>query len=69
MAEIQEKLQALSEEYQKLQEELQNAVQSRQKLEAQRQENLGVQKVRLHQGILVDHRQVIVLTGDRSSTG
>lgn len=46
MAEIQAKLQALSEEYQKLQDELQTAVQSRQKLEAQRQENLGVQKVR-----------------------
>lgn len=49
MAEIQQKLQALSEEYQKLQDELQTAVQSRQKLEAQRQENLGVQKVRLSQ--------------------
>ncbi|EMR67957.1 putative prefoldin subunit protein [Eutypa lata UCREL1] len=44
MAEIQAKLQALSEDYQKLQDELQTAVQSRQKLEAQRQENLGVRK-------------------------
>ncbi|RYP72609.1 hypothetical protein DL771_004104 [Monosporascus sp. 5C6A] len=44
MADIQAKLQALSEEYQKLQQEVQAAVQSRQKLEAQRQENLGVQK-------------------------
>lgn len=48
MAEIQAKLQALSEDYQKLQDELQTAVQSRQKLEAQRQENLGVRKVCHH---------------------
>ena len=45
MADAQAKLQALSEEYQKLQQDLQSAVQSRQKLEAQRQENQGVQKV------------------------
>ncbi|KAL9483738.1 hypothetical protein ACSS6W_002527 [Trichoderma asperelloides] len=45
MAEIQAKLQSLSEEYQKLQQDLQNTVASRQKLEGQRQENLGVQKV------------------------
>ncbi|KAI0401877.1 prefoldin subunit [Xylaria palmicola] len=44
MAEVQAQLQALSEEYQKLQQELQTAVDSRQKIEAQRQENLGVQK-------------------------
>ncbi|KAK3997880.1 Prefoldin [Cladorrhinum sp. PSN332] len=44
MAEIQAKLQALSEDYQKLQKELQETVASRQKLEAQKQENLGVQK-------------------------
>ncbi|KAI0555026.1 prefoldin subunit [Xylaria curta] len=44
MAEVQAKLQALSEEYQKLQQELQTAVDSRQKIEAQRQENIGVQK-------------------------
>ncbi|UKZ67523.1 uncharacterized protein TrAtP1_008680 [Trichoderma atroviride] len=44
MAEIQAKLQSLSEEYQKLQQDLQNTVASRQKLEGQRQENLGVQK-------------------------
>ncbi|KAK1579599.1 prefoldin subunit [Colletotrichum navitas] len=41
MAEIQAKLQKLSEEYTALQQELQNTVQSRQKLEAQKQENLG----------------------------
>ncbi len=45
MAEVQAQLQALSEAYQKLQQELQTAVDSRQKIEAQRQENLGVQKV------------------------
>ncbi|KAI1344380.1 Prefoldin beta-like protein [Xylariaceae sp. FL0016] len=44
MAEIQAKLQSLSEDFQKLQQDLQAAVQSRQKLEAQKQENLGVQK-------------------------
>ncbi|KAK8096092.1 Prefoldin subunit 6 [Apiospora kogelbergensis] len=46
MAEVQAKLQALSEDYQKLQQvsELQAAVQSRQKLQAQRTENVGVQK-------------------------
>ncbi|KAL2138884.1 hypothetical protein VTI28DRAFT_6080 [Corynascus sepedonium] len=44
MADIQAKLQALSEEYTKLQQDLQETVQSRQKLEAQKQENLGVQK-------------------------
>ncbi|KAI1293206.1 prefoldin subunit [Xylaria venustula] len=44
MAEVQARLQALSEEYQKLQQELQTAVDSRQRIEAQRQENLGVQK-------------------------
>ncbi|KAM0327024.1 hypothetical protein ACHAQA_006147 [Verticillium albo-atrum] len=40
----QAQLQALSEEFQKLQTELQTSVQARQKLEAQKQENLGVQK-------------------------
>lgn len=44
MAEIQAQMQALSEEYTKLQNDLQEVVQSRQKLEAQKQENLGVQK-------------------------
>ncbi|KAL7817125.1 Prefoldin [Trichoderma gracile] len=44
MAEVQAKLQSLSEEFQKLQQDLQNTVASRQKLEGQRQENLGVQK-------------------------
>ncbi|KAH6605791.1 prefoldin subunit 6 [Trichoderma cornu-damae] len=44
MAEVQAKLQSLSEEFQKLQQDLQNTVASRQKLESQRQENLGVQK-------------------------
>ncbi|KAI2631510.1 Prefoldin beta-like protein [Hypomontagnella submonticulosa] len=44
MAEVQAQLQNLSEDYTKLQQELQTAVQSRQKLEAQRQENANVQK-------------------------
>ncbi|KAH7159583.1 Prefoldin [Dactylonectria estremocensis] len=44
MAEVQARLQALSEDFQKLQQELQGAVDSRQKLEGQKQENLGVQK-------------------------
>ncbi|EAQ83477.1 hypothetical protein CHGG_09881 [Chaetomium globosum CBS 148.51] len=44
MADTQAKLQALSEEFTKLQQDLQDTVQSRQKLEAQMQENLGVQK-------------------------
>ncbi|KAH6657982.1 Prefoldin [Truncatella angustata] len=44
MAEIQAKLQSLSEDYQKLQQELQEAVASRQKLQAQRTENEGVKK-------------------------
>ncbi|CAN8105351.1 unnamed protein product [Discula destructiva] len=43
MAEIQAKLQALSEEFQKLQTELQTVISSRQKLEAQKTENVGVQ--------------------------
>ncbi|KAI0878251.1 prefoldin subunit [Hypoxylon argillaceum] len=44
MADVQAQLQALSGEYQKLQQELQTAVDARQKIEAQKQENLGVQK-------------------------
>ncbi|KAH6847600.1 Prefoldin [Chaetomium sp. MPI-CAGE-AT-0009] len=44
MADIQAKLQGLSEEFTKLQQDLQDTVQSRQKLEAQMQENRGVQK-------------------------
>ncbi|KAK4154095.1 Prefoldin subunit 6 [Chaetomidium leptoderma] len=44
MADAQAKLQSLSEEFTKLQQDLQETVQSRQKLEAQKQENLGVQK-------------------------
>ncbi|CAJ2509644.1 Uu.00g146700.m01.CDS01 [Anthostomella pinea] len=44
MDEGQAQLQSLSEDYQKLQQEMQAAVQSRQKLEAQRQENSGVQR-------------------------
>ena len=65
MADLQAKLQALSEEFTKLQTglyflvssvafdwahtilDLQDTVQSRQRLEAQKQENLGVQKVSL----------------------
>ncbi|KAI1492268.1 Prefoldin beta-like protein [Biscogniauxia mediterranea] len=42
MAEVQARLQSLSEEYTALQQELQVVVQSRQKLEAQKQENSGV---------------------------
>ncbi|KAJ4387282.1 Prefoldin subunit 6 [Gnomoniopsis smithogilvyi] len=42
MAEIQAKLQSLSEEFQKLQSELQTVISSRQKLEAQKTENTGV---------------------------
>ncbi|XP_044722178.1 prefoldin subunit domain-containing protein [Hirsutella rhossiliensis] len=44
MAEAQALLQSLSEDYQKLQQDLQNHVAARQKLEGQKQENLGVQK-------------------------
>ncbi|KAA8566525.1 hypothetical protein MFRU_042g00410 [Monilinia fructicola] len=44
MAEQQQRLQALTEEYQKLQTDLQNSISSRQKLESQQQENKGVQK-------------------------
>lgn len=44
MAEQQQQLQALTEEFQKLQQELQNSIQSRQRLESQQQENTGVQK-------------------------
>ncbi|KAI8672036.1 hypothetical protein NCS56_00665900 [Fusarium sp. Ph1] len=44
MSDPQARLQALSEEFQKLQGELQSAVASRQKLEGQKQENLGVQQ-------------------------
>ena len=45
MAEVQAQLQALSEEYTKLQQDVQTAIDARQRVEAQRQENLGVQKV------------------------
>ncbi|KAL9079101.1 MAG: hypothetical protein Q9157_001985 [Trypethelium eluteriae] len=44
MADEQKELQALSDDYQNLQTELQSTVQARQKLEAQEQENKGVQK-------------------------
>ncbi|RKU45599.1 hypothetical protein DL546_007913 [Coniochaeta pulveracea] len=44
MADVQARLQQLSEDYQNLQKELQEAVDSRQKLEAQKTENIGVQK-------------------------
>ncbi|KAJ8063581.1 hypothetical protein OCU04_007450 [Sclerotinia nivalis] len=40
----QQRLQVLTEEYQKLQTDLQNSISSRQKLESQQQENKGVQK-------------------------
>ncbi|QPG94173.1 hypothetical protein C2857_005112 [Epichloe festucae Fl1] len=44
MPELQAKLQAMSEDYQKLQQELQDTVNSRQKLQSQQQENAGVFK-------------------------
>ncbi|KAL2057769.1 hypothetical protein ABVK25_002153 [Lepraria finkii] len=44
MAEDQQKLQSLSDAYQKLQQDLQTSVSARQKLESQQQENKGVQK-------------------------
>ncbi|PBP19697.1 prefoldin subunit 6, partial [Diplocarpon rosae] len=44
MAEAQQQLQALSEEYQKLQQDLQKSVTARQKLESQQQENKAVHK-------------------------
>ncbi|KAK0610073.1 Prefoldin [Bombardia bombarda] len=44
MANMQARMQALSEEFTKLQRDLQESVQARQRLEAQMQENLGVQK-------------------------
>ncbi|PQE32389.1 prefoldin subunit 6 protein [Rutstroemia sp. NJR-2017a WRK4] len=44
MAEQQQRLQALTEQYSKLQNELQTSIASRQKLESQQQENKGVQK-------------------------
>ncbi|KAI9838481.1 MAG: hypothetical protein M1838_004564 [Thelocarpon superellum] len=44
MAEQQQKMQALSDDFQKLQTELQGFVAARQKLESQQQENKGVQK-------------------------
>ncbi|KAK2743269.1 hypothetical protein FQN57_004958 [Myotisia sp. PD_48] len=44
MAEAQEKLQALTDEYQNLQTEIQEAITAREKLEAQQQENKSVQK-------------------------
>ncbi|KAK0611199.1 Prefoldin [Immersiella caudata] len=43
-SEIQIRLQGLSDDFTKLQQDLQTAVGARQKLEAQKQENLGVQK-------------------------
>ncbi|KAK3376972.1 Prefoldin [Lasiosphaeria ovina] len=44
MADVQARLQSLSEDFTKLQKDLQESVLSRQKLEAQKQENLGVQR-------------------------
>ncbi|KFH45983.1 Prefoldin subunit-like protein [Hapsidospora chrysogenum ATCC 11550] len=44
-ADPQVRLQALSEDFQKLQHDLQEVVASRQKLEGQKQENVGVKKV------------------------
>lgn len=47
MADVQKKLQELSDSYQTLQGELSTAVEARQKLESQQQENTTVKKVRL----------------------
>ncbi|KAL1601709.1 Prefoldin subunit 6 [Paraconiothyrium brasiliense] len=44
MSDLQKKLQALSDDYQKLQGELSSAVEARQKLESQQQENTTVKK-------------------------
>lgn len=44
MDEVQKRLQAMSDIYQKLQTELENTIEARQKLESQQQENQGVQK-------------------------
>ncbi|KAK3939207.1 Prefoldin [Diplogelasinospora grovesii] len=44
MAQIQQHLQTLSDEFTRLQKDLQETVASRQRLEAQQEENLGVQK-------------------------
>ncbi|KAL9625499.1 MAG: hypothetical protein Q9160_000209 [Pyrenula sp. 1 TL-2023] len=44
MAEDQQKLQKLSDEFTKLQEDLQTTISARQKLESQQQENKSVQK-------------------------
>ncbi|KAJ4300712.1 Prefoldin subunit 6 [Kalmusia sp. IMI 367209] len=44
MTDVQKKLQALSDDYQKLQGELSSAVEARQKLESQQQENSTVKK-------------------------
>ncbi|PFH61349.1 hypothetical protein XA68_17598 [Ophiocordyceps unilateralis] len=44
MDEVQARLRSLSDDYQQLQQDLQKRVSSRQKLEAQKQENVGVQK-------------------------
>ncbi|BDD60016.1 hypothetical protein MAP00_005183 [Monascus purpureus] len=43
MADVQKKLQTLTDEFQKLQTELEGLIEARQKLEAQQQENKGVQ--------------------------
>jgi prefoldin beta subunit len=45
LAQLQDRLQAESREYQKIQEELQGAVDARQKLDAQQTENEEVKKV------------------------
>ncbi|KAL8420741.1 hypothetical protein RB594_003515 [Gaeumannomyces avenae] len=46
MSDIQARMQALSEEYKKIQTELDTSIQARQKLEAQLQENKGVEKLK-----------------------
>ncbi|KAL1851962.1 Prefoldin subunit 6 [Diaporthe australafricana] len=60
MADAQAKLQALSEEFTKLQTEMQTVVGSRQKLEAQKQENSGVKS---EFGKLKDDEAIYKLVG------
>lgn len=69
MAESQARLQSLSEEFTQLQQELQAAIQSRQKLEAQKQENTNVQKVSYEQYalLLLTHSKTLALTQYRNS--
>ncbi|EJT82533.1 hypothetical protein GGTG_02506 [Gaeumannomyces tritici R3-111a-1] len=60
MSDIQARMQALSEEYKKIQTELDTSIQARQKLEAQLQENKGVEK---EFGKLKDDEAIYKLSG------